>query len=278
VPLIHTVPAPSLAIVRVAGIKYRPFTTAPWSIDPATGGLKRPPVNRFDDIGPILGIPRAEWFQTVYAATTLESALGELLAFRRLSVHASSAVVDIERQLSESDRSSDESIDPAYPNRGTVPARWRNEKQNSAATIADARFINVSHPGTLSFLRSEFVSEFLHRTSSPEHDRDFDLSDVMSRNRRLTQHLARYLHDLPREAFGDLKDGEEIAGIRYLSRHSPEWECWALFADRIEGRLAIGESRPIEADDSDLLAVAKHFGLSVETDTPGQYLRPWLDS
>lgn len=107
---------------------------------------------------------------------------------------------------------------------------------------------------------------------------DFDLSDVMSRNRTLTQHLARYLHELPREGFSGLKEGEEIAGIRYLSRHSPEWECWALFADRVEEAMEIGESQAIEADDPDLLAVAKHFGLSVETDSSGEFLRPWLDA
>lgn len=106
-------------------------------------------------------------------------------------------------------------------------------------------------------------------------DNDFDLSDVMSRNRTLTQYLARYLHELPGESLSELGSSAEIAGIRYLSRHSPQWECWALFADRIEGKLEIGESHPILADDPDLLTVARHFGLSVETDTPGEYLRPW---
>ncbi|CAN5577310.1 hypothetical protein BH09CHL1_BH09CHL1_25760 [soil metagenome] len=139
------------------------------------------------------------------------------------------------------------------------------------------RFIDVSHPSTLTFLYSNFVPVIKLVDPVLVAD-DFDLSDVMSRNRTLTQHLARYLHDLPREAFGELSSGEEIAGIRYLSRYSPDWECWGLFADRIEGRLVVGESRAIVADDPDLLAVAKHFGLSVETDTPGEYLRPWLDS
>lgn len=135
-----------------------------------------------------------------------------------------------------------------------------------ARVSESARFVDISHPQTLSFLLANVISD-LESIVGQRLD-DFDLSDVMGRNRQLTQYLARYFHELP---------GEKIAGIRYLSRHSARWECWALFADRVAGKLEIGESRPIAADDADLLAVARQFGLSVETDTAGEYLRLWRD-
>ena len=171
-----------------------------------------------------------------------------------------------------------ETVDPLFPDHLTVSRAWRRRRQITQALLGErSTFINVSHPATLTFLRVHFLASLDAQTRQLLKLDDFDLSDVMSRNRTLTQHLARYLHELPRESFSELGPGEEIAGIRYLSRHSPEWECWALFADRIEGKLEIGESRPISADDPDLLAVARHFGLSVETDAPGEYLRPWLN-
>lgn len=169
--------------------------------------------------------------------------------------------------------------DPEFPGHGVIQADWWQSRVATSATLSrTSRFIDLSHPSTLSFLLANFQPYIRERVPLLVVDDDFDLSDVMSRNRTLTQHLSRYLYDLPREVFSELGSGEEIAGIRYLSRHSPEWECWALFADRIEGRLEVGESRAISPDDPDLLAVAKHFGLSVETETPGEYLRPWLDS
>jgi hypothetical protein len=273
---IHLVSAPSFAIVRIAGARHQPFTAAPWRFDPRTGALRFLPVNRFDDSGPSTGLPRNAWFQTIYAATNPQGAFGELLAHRRLSGPAAAGVAGIARALAGPISKPDNSEDPLYPSRGTVPANWRHEKQITTATVnTAARFVDVSHPATLSFLLGDFVPYLQHNDLMPVDGNDFDLSDVMSRNRTLTQHLARYLHELPADAIGS---GKAIAGIRYLSRHSPEWECWAFFADRIDGKLEIGESRPIAADDPELLAVARQFGLSVETDTPGEYLRPWLSA
>jgi hypothetical protein len=211
----------------------------------------------------------------VYAASTPAASFGELLSGRRRNAQTAA------KFQSYRDRAGgavDDECDPVHPTHGIVTADWRNARSMTNAKLSGtSSFIDVSHPSTLTFLYSNFVPVITSADPSLAAS-DFDLSDVMSRNRTLTQHLARYLYDLPREAFSEMQPGEEIAGIRYLSRHSPEWECWALFADRIEGHLAIGESRAIVADDPDLLAVAKHFGLSVETDIPGEYLRPWLDS
>ncbi len=239
-------------------MRYVPFSSPPIRFDSRTGRTPIPLTNRFDDPGPGIGLPREQWFQTIYAATGPQGAFGELIANRRVRKHAASA----NKRPDPGDF-----LDPQFPEHGTVTRDWRHDRRITQARVGQAvRFVDISHPRTLSFLLTNVVSEL--ESIAGQHLDDFDLSDVMSRNRALTQHLARYFHDLP---------GEEIAGIRYLSRHSSEWECWALFADRVAGKLEIGESRPIAADDPDLLAVARQFGLSVETDIPGEYLRPWHD-
>jgi hypothetical protein len=225
-----------------------------------------------------LGFPIERCFQTIYAATIGQGAYGELLAGFRPIVAAIDAVrrFGITPALLTSAR--DGIVDPEFPAHGTIPKAWRERRHLTQATLArGAVFVDVSHPATLTALRLGFLSSLYQRTRDELGLNDFDLSDVMSRNRTLTQQLARYLHELPTDAVGELGPGEEIAGIRYLSRHSPAWECWALFADRIDGRLEFSESRPIAPDDPDLLTVARQFGLSVETDTPGEYLRPWLE-
>jgi hypothetical protein len=265
-------------LVRISGRNYPSFAPPPWRIQTERNGGPAPLQNRFDDIGPTLGFPVERCFLTIYAATSEQAAYGELLADLR---PIGPAVDELRRfGIAQAllNSAQDGVVDPSFPEHVTIPKAWRERRHLTQATLAhDAVFVDISNPATLTTLRLGFLSSLDQRTRKDMGLNDFDLSDVMSRNRALTQHLARYLHELPNDAITELGPGEEIAGIRYLSRHSPEWECWALFADRIDGRLEIGESRPIAADDPDLLAVARQFGLSVETDnTLGEYLRPWL--
>ncbi len=58
----------------------------------------------------------------------------------------------------------------------------------------------------------------------------------------------------------DADDRLEYAGIRYLSRLSSEWECWALFED---AALDEQERRPITRDDHALTRIAELYGLTV---------------
>ncbi len=52
----------------------------------------------------------------------------------------------------------------------------------------------------------------------------------------------------------------KFAGIRYLSRLSSDWECWALFENVA---LDEHERRPIPRDDEALLRIADLYGLTV---------------
>lgn len=101
---------------------------------------------------------------------------------------------------------------------------------------------------------------------------DVDLSSVTSHQRRFTQGIARYIYDQVDET-----GRSGFAGIRYPSRLSPEWECWAVFDDRVRhlhGWPNIPSS--VYPDDPDLQEVARLFGLTIEI-FPGQdqFIRPW---
>jgi len=68
----------------------------------------------------------------------------------------------------------------------------------------------------------------------------------------------------PAESSEYLGEGELISGIRYPSRHSADWDCWAIFADRIGDGLIVDLPKEIDADHPDLQAVAAAFNLTIE--------------
>ena len=194
-------------------------------------------------------------FRTIYGATTIQAAFGELLAGLRPPTS------------NDEQRAVLEKLDGVSWDRhaGTVPATWRFRRQSALARFPlRAKFIDLRHAGTISHLRSTFVPFMNAYFPDVIASDDFDLSDAMSRNRRLTQHLARYLHDLPISEMEELGAEELITGIRYPSRHSADWDCWAVFADRIGDGLVVDLPKDIDVDHPDLQAVAAAFNLTVE--------------
>ena len=71
-------------------------------------------------------------------------------------------------------------------------------------------------------------------------------------------------------------DAQRFAGIRYLSRLNAEWECWAVFDDRMRHVAGCpGLPTSIPRDDADLIEVARQFNLTIEVNARrGNYLRP----
>jgi hypothetical protein len=99
---------------------------------------------------------------------------------------------------------------------------------------------------------------------------DIDLSSLTSPQRRFTQGIARYIHEVTGP------EAQRFAGIRYPSRLNADWECWAVFDDRIRHAPGCpGFPATILADDEDLLRVARLFGLTIEVLAGlDQYIRP----
>jgi hypothetical protein len=84
---------------------------------------------------------------------------------------------------------------------------------------------------------------------------------MTSQRRRFTQGCARYVYDRV-----DDVGRPSYAGIRYPSRFNDEWECWAVFDDRIRHESGWpGLPASFFPDDPDLIDVARLFNLTIET-------------
>ncbi len=241
---LHAVPPPASPIFRVArgndGPPVDPFLPPSWERADADGIFG----NRFDDPGKADGLAEDERFRVIYAATQRDGAFAETIAHFRPDLEAVAALRAIRGATGE-----------PQPLTGTVSARWREMRGVGRLLLHPAlRFVDVAHPDTLAELRTHFAPlavELGHR--------DVDLSAMTSGDRRLTQRVARYVHERT-----DADGGPLFAGLRYISRHGASWECWALFADRL-----VGEQLPVQAvraDDAGLIAAARHLGLTIQPD------------
>lgn len=186
-------------------------------------------------------MPDADRFRIVYAASTREAAIGESIARFRLSLAPTLEL-----------RSMDAATVPKVAT-GTVSTSWRSSRQMGEASIDGVlRFVDISAHRTLTYLRSALADVAFDLGIV-----DVDLSAVTGPQRQFTRACALHLYDL-RSDVGEPR----FAGIRYPSRLSASWECWAIYADRLRSVETL--PRPISADDPDLRAAAAHLGLSVE--------------
>jgi hypothetical protein len=246
---------------RIARGDADPFTPPDWSrADPEDGTFG----NRFDDPGAIAGRPTNERFRTIYCTTQRDAAFGETLARFRLSIPLLAQLANIDdAQTIEAALSG--VIDDSDKYRGVVPTDWRLRRRIGHTLIdPDLRFVDVAAAETVQRLRSTLapLGQVLNLP-------DIDLSSLTSSQRAMTQACARMIYEEIDEHGRPL-----YAGVRYPSRLGEDWECWAVFDDRIRhapGWPAL--SCPIVAEDPDLERVASMFHLSIETG-PGTYHRP----
>jgi hypothetical protein len=256
-----TVPPPASGVFRLAYGPADPFAPPDWgrADDDGTFG------NRFDDPSADDGKGPGERFRTIYCATQREAAFGETLARFRpsLSLLAQLQAVHDDEPLEESLRGV---IDPQDPRRGLISADWRLRRRIGHTVLdPELAFVDLTNPETMQHLRLALAT-LVHRLGVT----DVDLSSLTSPQRRLTQGIARYIHDVTGP------EGQRLAGIRYPSRLNGDWECWAVFDDRIlHAPGCPGFPATILADDEDLLRVAQLFGLTIEVLAGlDQYIRP----
>jgi hypothetical protein len=139
---------------------------------------------------------------------------------------------------------------------GEVPADWRHRRLAVRITPAptDAmptiRFLDVEAAATRSILRDELGKLLAFYGYS-----DLDVPTIRGGDRRITRWIGRWAYE-QRDAQGRMK----FAGVRYMSRLSSEWECWALFENVA---LDEQERRPIPRDDAALLRIADLYSLTV---------------
>jgi hypothetical protein len=222
--------------------------------------------NRFDDPSAEQRIPPGKRFRTIYCATQRAAVFGETMARFRPSVAllAQLSAIEDDEPL---ELALAGAVDPVDPHRGLVPADWR-QRRRVGHTVLDPSlcFVDLAAGETMQYLRA---------TLAPVAKRlgvaDIDLSVVTGPQRRLTQEIARSIHDQR-----DQNGGPRFAGIRYLSRLNAEWECWAVFDDRMRHVAGCpGLPTRIPPDDADLIQVARQFNLTIEVNARhGSYLRP----
>jgi hypothetical protein len=182
--------------------------------------------NRFDD--------SAGHFAVLYASSTRLGCFVETLArFRQ-------APLGIVRELHEI-----EYADTDQPTLGVVPASWLSKRRMGYARFAKKQCADIYSAEWLSYLRRTLEV----RPSGVIADKEFDLSDLMSRNRRVSQRASTLVHGL-----GDL------GGIYYLSRHGKDLHNWALFepVDFVKH-----DSSEFDADDLDFRNALKLLDLEL---------------
>ena len=201
--------------------------------DPLNPALLESPAagNRFDS-------PTGD-YRICYFATTLDGCFGETLSRFRPDPGLSAIAGE-----------------EGFMALGDVPADWRHRrlavrvKPMSSDAVPAIRFLDIEAAETRAVLR-DALGELLafHGYS------DLDVPTVRGGDRRITRWIGRWAYEQR-----DANDRMTFAGVRYLSRLSSDWECWALFENVA---LDEQERRPIPRDDEALLRIADLYGLTV---------------
>jgi hypothetical protein len=129
--------------------------------------------------------------------------------------------------------------------KAAIPADWYQKRAIARLRLRPGqRWLDLRATETHEYLRTE-LAQTLTRLGIG----DLDLSEVLGRNRRLTQAISRWAYE------------SGYAGVVYRSRFTAAASLWAIFEGG--GLEAIGLPAPILPDDPDLLAVARLYRLAV---------------
>ena len=134
---------------------------------------------------------------------------------------------------------------------GVLPEEWRLGRRLGSTRLDEGLvFADFASAETFQILTEE-LAPLLVRFDLKE----FDLSLITSRKRRVTQEAARYAYELA-------GSGKVYAGVRYLSRLNPAWELWALFHDRmVHSPDELSET--VREDDPGLLEATSVLGIEI---------------
>jgi hypothetical protein len=178
----------------------------------------------------------------LYAATQARACFGETLARYRPSPKM--------RQVLEAAADVDLDDEGNFMVTGGITTDWRLIRTVLSLAIRDPLpFLDVEEPETHAFLSEELTQKFV----AIGLNENLDLGDIHTRDRRISRTIAEWAYTAVDE------NGEfRFSGIRYLSRLSLDWECWAIFDGSHVEELA---RRSIELSDPDLQAVAAMWDL-----------------
>ena len=185
---------------------------------------------RFDD--PNLAASNPAQFRTPYAAENRRCCFVEALAKFRPSLE----VLAREREISGTD-------DPVSTT--TLPLDWCSRRCVGHFDLSPGqRWLDLRAFETREALRVELASTLALLALA-----DFDMGDVLSRERKVTQAIAQWAYE------------QGYHGIVYSSRLDVTCNCWAIF-DSAQFH-PVDDPEPITLDDPDLRAVAAIYGLNL---------------
>lgn len=236
---IVAVPPPRAPVFRV-GRTPDPFAVPSWAFAHPDGTFG----NRFDDPGGHHGVAPAGRFRILYLATESAGACGETLAGYRPDLAGLAGA------------------GASPPARPAIPASWRLARRLGSTVLHPSLGLaDLAAAETTHYLRGALAAVAL---TLGLHDVDF--STLIGPQRRFTQEAARAIYE-QRD-----RSGQPLyAGLRYLSRFNPAWECWAVFVDRL--RHTVVRVEVIAPNHPGLHDAARMLGLAIEV-APGRYLYP----
>jgi hypothetical protein len=222
-----------------------PFAPREWDYSHEDGTFG----NRFDDPGGRPHptgqrgiIPQDARFRVIYCATHRAGAFAETIARFR---------PDPDLYLALQQIKDDEPLDPSLQG-GVVPVDWRIQRLLGITNLDPAlNFVDIVAPESRAHLTAALALLLKALAIT-----DVDLSAITNKElRTFTQEIARYVYE-QRDEGGQVL----YAGIRYVSRHNPNWELWAIFHDRLKHTPRMSES--IFPDDPGLLEACTRLGLA----------------
>jgi hypothetical protein len=134
---------------------------------------------------------------------------------------------------------------------GSVPKEWRDGRVLVRVRLSSTlRFLNVEDADVRSMLWRE-LGPVLKMCGVD----GLTVDAVRGPDRRVTRLISEWAHTQR-----DRSGAARFAGVRFLSRHNSDWECWAVF-DRVpvveDKRFPIPEAHPA------LLRVSRLYGVRV---------------
>jgi hypothetical protein len=240
-PSIQSIALPRAPLYRV-GWPPDPFVPPDWRYARTDGTFG----GRYDDPRGRRGVPTTDRYRILYVASHPSGAYGETAAQFRPSMKL------LERYGARMPTG----------HRAFIPRDWRVARRLGVAVlVATGVIVDLDAAETVQALRT-VLAPLAVRLRIP----DIDLSTTTGPERELTQEAALYLHSQH-----DRRGKPLYAGICYGSRLKREWECWALFADRVRCRPLRVDL--IAADDPHLYDAARILDLAVEDDR-GRLITP----
>lgn len=157
--------------------------------------------NRFDSL--------TGSYSVLYFGTVLQACFGETLSRFRPNPRLTELGIDEDWK------------NLGYMRVGQVPAEWRTRRTAIRCALPEVIFLDIESPDTLAVLQKE-LGPALAMMGVDE----LDVAVARGPDRRVTRLISQWAWQ--QETLGG---DPRFGGLRYLSRLSTDWECWAVFDD-----------------------------------------------